>query len=564
MSCNEFKNNLPDLIDGSLSEELKTKMLAHKDSCLLCNQIYTEHCKIVHTFANAKNPVPNHMHENILKRLSVIESENKINNQANKKFDIASLFKFEGIFKLAGVLTVVIGILLTSLFTYKSYFSNDRSPQNFSATDASEIASNQVLNDTKTALSNTNSINEKNANKTPAAKAIVKLAGTGFTPKTPALLGINETFACNNSGSGRLSYPEGTYINILANTKGQILSDGIRLNQGKIWVAYRKKGHYFAVKTPTAVLGVRGTDFGVSVNKDFLMVVLATGSVEVTPTTTERKSVILKPGETLLMNSSKMNVHATTKDELNIWHHKSAKSQIASLKTTNFYDQYLFYMTTFEEGSATASLANKNIVENLRPGMIIKTGSTVTTSDHYAKLSLLCGSKIVITPNSTISIDSNSLNVVAGTCLIRHVSRKASLKVKESDQLPLEIKESSFVAIERSKEGLLVKVEVGEVDYNGKEKKILAGECAQITSEGVVRTSPKPMAFTSEKQALQIFLQIKEEMTEDMPDSDIFDDLSVQDTADDEQQDSQPVEPQSESIATGSSNMKSLHEVLDL
>jgi ferric-dicitrate binding protein FerR (iron transport regulator) len=47
-----------------------------------------------------------------------------------------------------------------------------------------------------------------------------------------------------------------------------ILASGIKVKSGNIWVAYKGNGKKLQIETPSTIVGVLGTQFGVRVEKD--------------------------------------------------------------------------------------------------------------------------------------------------------------------------------------------------------------------------------------------------------------------------------------------------------
>ncbi|MFZ2961215.1 MAG: FecR family protein [Candidatus Ozemobacteraceae bacterium] len=327
--------------------------------------------------------------------------------------------------------------------------------------------------------------------------ADVRLNGVGMSPPAPAELSVNATFSCSSVGSGTLSYPDGTYLNLLPHCEGQVLADGIRIKSGDAWVAYRKKGHRFVVVTPCATLGIRGTDFGVSVKKDGVSVVLMKGVVEITPAKTGEKSVTMAPGQTYSMKSGISETHSSTPADLSPWKAYSGSIAKSSSVLPSFADQFLYSLTVLESGSATAAIPGASTSSAIHIGAIIKTGSSVQTpKNSSACVSLLCGSKIRLTPGTRIKMGPRSFSLESGVCLIQNVGKSYGIKI--DGQTPVFIQNNSVVIIERTQHGLLFRVEVGEVKCGG--KKVGAGECAEVNSQGMTMTTqgPSPLAWREE------------------------------------------------------------------
>lgn len=389
----------------------------------------------------------------------------------------------------------------------------------------------------------------------------VELTGKETVPPAPAQLNTNAYFSCKPNGNGRLTYLDGTHVSLFADCEGQILANGIRIKRGNIWVAYRKKGHYFAITTPTAVIGVRGTDFGVSVNENSLAVILVNGKVTVTPTTSGNTPVILNPGQTYVMESGKSSTHATTQAELDLW--KADINELpgsSSSQVPGFSDQYLFGMTMFESGTATLCAPGSNKPVEATPCLLIKSGSNVKTqSDSYAKISLLCGSKITLAPDSEVKIGPLSLGIEKGSCMIRHTGKAYPLKV--DGIMPVLIEKNSVVNIERIDDGLLMRVEVGEARHRESQQTICAGECVKVDANGVykVDNGPVPPSW-NHSSSEQIESEGADDISTSQPDSYIQNlSESSQETPSLDAYDAVP----EQTISSGTGTVKDLSDTLD-
>lgn len=344
-------------------------------------------------------------------------------------------------------------------------------------------------------------------------RGAVELTGKETTPPAPAQLDTNAFFSCKSNGNGLLTYPDGTHLNLLADSEGQILANGIRMKRGNVWVAYRKKGRYFAVTTPTAVIGIRGTDFGVSVSPNSLSVVLVNGKVTITPTQPAGPDVTLDPGQTFVMESGKCSTHPSTQGELETWNQYIQETTDSSSQLPSFSDQYLFGLTTVESGSATVTVPGSNDTSAATQDTIIRSGSNVkTAAGSYARLSLLCGSKITLAPDSEARVGPLSLNIEKGSCLISHTGKTYPLKVDGST--PVLIEKDSVVQVERSNDGLLLRVEVGKARHRGSQETINAGECAKVDAQGFSKVDRGPLPLSWESSP--------DHLLDDSTDIDIF------------------------------------------
>ena len=93
-----------------------------------------------------------------------------------------------------------------------------------------------------------------------------------------------------------LKYSDGTMINIRSNSELEIKVDGIRLNEGGVWVKLVKSKTGFKVDTPNVTIGARGTLFSVLKEANRTIVKLNEGIVDVFNKVL-KTTTTLKPGE---------------------------------------------------------------------------------------------------------------------------------------------------------------------------------------------------------------------------------------------------------------------------
>jgi len=94
----------------------------------------------------------------------------------------------------------------------------------------------------------------------------------------------------------KIVFPDGSTFILKAGTVVRLLSGGLQLTQGEVWLNVKKQGDTFEIITPTWVCGVLGTEFQVTVApgvKD--EIALFAGQVEVTANA--GGTVTLSPGQ---------------------------------------------------------------------------------------------------------------------------------------------------------------------------------------------------------------------------------------------------------------------------
>ena len=94
----------------------------------------------------------------------------------------------------------------------------------------------------------------------------------------------------------KLTYQDGSVFVLKPGVVIRLLSGGLQVQQGEVWINLKKQGAAFEVVTPTSILGVMGTELQVTVLPDVEdHVVLFSGQVEVTGN--GGGTVVLSPGQ---------------------------------------------------------------------------------------------------------------------------------------------------------------------------------------------------------------------------------------------------------------------------
>jgi len=93
-----------------------------------------------------------------------------------------------------------------------------------------------------------------------------------------------------------IKYSDGTMLNMRSNSELEIKADGIRLNEGGIWIKLIKSKTGFKVDTPNVTIGARGTLFSVLKEANRTIVKLNEGIVDVVNKLLNTTTT-LKPGQ---------------------------------------------------------------------------------------------------------------------------------------------------------------------------------------------------------------------------------------------------------------------------
>lgn len=217
MNCEEFKKHLPDLVDGGLSEPVSRQLMAHKDSCPSCRKVYADHCGIVRVFANSTVPIPAHLHENILGRLSVSPSDTPPNprvpsSSTTTASTSASVFSAKAILKLAGVLAIGLGVLaIPAMFRTTEPQPPSRAIATQAvqpATSAAEVPVKTQPKPESTASTDEKAIRVAAADSSPADKKTARFLCSGRNDENQ----IMAAFTLLGARPGIVELSQGTYV----------------------------------------------------------------------------------------------------------------------------------------------------------------------------------------------------------------------------------------------------------------------------------------------------------------------------------------------------------------
>lgn len=216
MNCEEFKKHLPDLVDGGLSEPVSRQLLAHKESCPSCGNLYADHCGIVRAFANSAVSIPPHLHEGILGRLTLSPSDTPSDSRGPSSSatssTASSVFGVKAMLKLAGILSIGFGILaIPAIFRTSgpqpiSHATNTQAVQ--IATSAIAIPMKSQPEPGPAASSDGTSIRVAAADSSPADKKTARFLCSGRNDENQ----IMAAFTLLGSKPGTVELSEGTYV----------------------------------------------------------------------------------------------------------------------------------------------------------------------------------------------------------------------------------------------------------------------------------------------------------------------------------------------------------------
>lgn len=107
------------------------------------------------------------------------------------------------------------------------------------------------------------------------------------------------------SGEAVVSYSDGTLVTLRPGTELEIKADGLRLNEGGVWIKLVKTKSGFKVDTPSVTIGARGTIFSVLKKQEKTLVKLVEGLIDVVNRESGR-TVAMKAGDTVIVKAKEI------------------------------------------------------------------------------------------------------------------------------------------------------------------------------------------------------------------------------------------------------------------
>ncbi len=121
----------------------------------------------------------------------------------------------------------------------------------------------------------------------------------------------------DDSGSAVINYSDGTIVTLRSGTEIEIKADGIRLNDGGVWIKLIKTKSGFKVDTPSVTIGARGTIFSVIKKQEKILVKLVEGIIDVI-NRESGKTLAMKAGDTVIVKAKEIiEVNKIDKDKVN-------------------------------------------------------------------------------------------------------------------------------------------------------------------------------------------------------------------------------------------------------
>lgn len=120
-----------------------------------------------------------------------------------------------------------------------------------------------------------------------------------------------------DSGSAVLNYSDGTMVALRPGAEIEVKADGIRLNDGGVWVKLIKTKSGFKVDTPSVTIGARGTIFSVIKNQEKVLVKLVEGVIDII-NRQSGKTLAMKAGDAVIVKAKEIiEVNNIDKNKIN-------------------------------------------------------------------------------------------------------------------------------------------------------------------------------------------------------------------------------------------------------
>ena len=107
------------------------------------------------------------------------------------------------------------------------------------------------------------------------------------------------------AGEALVQYSDGTMVTLRPETELEIKADGIRLNEGGIWIKLIKTKSGFKVDTPSVTIGARGTIFSVLKKQEKTLVKLVEGLIDIVNRESGKK-LAMKAGDTVIVKAKEI------------------------------------------------------------------------------------------------------------------------------------------------------------------------------------------------------------------------------------------------------------------
>jgi hypothetical protein len=125
----------------------------------------------------------------------------------------------------------------------------------------------------------------------------VKHTGAEFADVNGTIeLKVGDTIKSFADSKSKIVFGDTTFVVVKPSTELEVKMNGFRIKQGKTWISFAKKGGAFEIITPTATVGIRGTELSVEITSAMEEIVsVISGLVSVKRG--ESEAIELKPGQ---------------------------------------------------------------------------------------------------------------------------------------------------------------------------------------------------------------------------------------------------------------------------
>lgn len=255
INCVQSESLINKYYERGLEAGEKAALTEHIAHCENCRKLYAEIGAVEAALSESLKP---------LKVPSAIDDPSKYMKRKDKLSDRLPEFIFRREFAMA--LAAVFALLL-----FLGYFAAFNSAQREGAPGVIAEGAKQIDADGYNLIVLKDTVLFKNAADADA------VAISGLTQD----LKVGNIVITRGAGEAELFYDKNSSIKVRPEASLEIISSGLRLKNGKIWVSYKKKGGKFSIVTPAATVGIKGTVFTVEVDQNQQTIVdVEEGSVE--------------------------------------------------------------------------------------------------------------------------------------------------------------------------------------------------------------------------------------------------------------------------------------------
>jgi len=244
---------------------------------------------------------------------------------------------------------------------------------------------------------------------------------------------------------------------------------------------FKKRGEKFEIVTPTAVIGIRGTLFDLTVEGRKTQITLLDGQVTAAAKKAPGDVTTLTAGNVCEVTESGCQVRPIAAPDVLDWY--TEIQMIPESSDQHRFDRlFLTGMTTLRQGRAT--LADNGQEGALTTGQKIPIGGTVRTNDEErAEIRFACGSSLRLAPATELQVRDFGVALIRGAILVRHTRQNFPLKVIGPGTILVD--SDSVGDVQASGDSLFVRVQKGTIRLTPGNQSFSAGETVRVSANEV-------------------------------------------------------------------------------